>query len=166
MRKPKAMVLTSLVLFVGVVLAVSVLSEERKDSLDSSHMVVQAAGLKWTPMKLKGAALAVVSGDPTKAGALYVLRIRNIDGTKIPPHWHPEDENITVLQGTFLVGMGEQFDETKLQAMNAGDFTSIPKEMRHFAMAKGETIYQIHGIGPFKINWVNPADVAQSDKGQ
>jgi hypothetical protein len=75
----------------------------------------------------------------------------------------PEDENITVLTGTFLVGMGDHFDEGKLKAMHAGDFASIPKEMRHFAIAKGETVYQVHGIGPFKVNWVNPADVAAND---
>jgi quercetin dioxygenase-like cupin family protein len=122
-----------------------------------------AIDLKWSPLRLRGASIAVVSGDPDKPGALYVLRIRNVDGTKIPPHWHPEDENITVLKGTFLVGMGDHFEESELKAMNSEDFTSIPKGMRHFGMAKGETVYQVHGIGPFKVNWVNPADVTPTD---
>jgi len=59
--------------------------------------------------------------------------------------------------------MGEKFDESKLQPMNAGNFTVVPKEMRHFGMTKGETIIQVHGIGPFKVNWVNPADVQPPD---
>ncbi len=71
---------------------------------------------------------------------------------------------MTVLKGTFLVGMGESFDESKLQTMNTGNFVAVPKEMRHFAMAKGETIVQVHGTGPFKVNWVDPAEVQPPDK--
>jgi quercetin dioxygenase-like cupin family protein len=138
-------------------------AQKKEDPPASSHRIVEDADLKWTPMLLKGATMAVVSGDPNQAGTLFVIRIRNIDGTRIPAHWHPEDENITVLKGKLLVGMGERFDETKLQAVNAGGFALIPKEMRHFAIARGETIYQIHGVGPFKVNWVNPAEVTQGD---
>jgi len=91
------------------------------------------------------------------------LRLRCGDGAKIPAHWHPTDENITVLKGTLLVGMGETFDEGKLQAMNAGNFVSVPKEMRHFTMSKGETIVQVHGVAPFQANWVNPSEVQPAD---
>jgi len=84
--------------------------------------------------------------------APFVLRIRCADGSKIPAHWHPTDENVTVLKGTFLVGMGESFDESKLQTMNVGNFLTVPKEMRHFAMSKGETIVQVHAMGPLKVN--------------
>jgi hypothetical protein len=40
----------------------------------------------------------------------------------------------------------------------AGSYSMMPKEMRHFVWAEGETIVQLHGIGPFKTIWVNPAD--------
>jgi hypothetical protein len=53
--------------------------------------------------------------------------------------------------------------ETKLQTLNVGIFISMPKEMRHFAMSKGESIVQVHGMGPFQVNWVNPADVSTLD---
>jgi hypothetical protein len=76
-----------------------------------------------------------------------------------PPHWHPTDENITVLQGAFLVGVGEKYDEQQLKPMNVGSFLTMPREMRHFARAQGETVIQAHGIGPFKVNWVNPGEV-------
>ena len=79
--------------------------------------------------------------------------------SQIPAHSHPTDENVTVLRGVFLVGMGDKFDETKLQAMNVGNFVAMPKEARHFAISKGDTIVQVHGMGPFKVNWVNAADV-------
>jgi hypothetical protein len=91
------------------------------------------------------------------------VRLRGVDGAKIPVHWHPTDENVTVLKGTFLLGMGETFDETKLMTMNVENFVSMPKEMRHFAASKGESIVRVHGVGPFKVNWVNPADVIPPD---
>ena len=96
-------------------------------------------------------------------GEPFVLRIRCADGSKIPAHWHPTDENVTVLKGTFLVGMGESFEECKLQTMNVGNFVTVPKEMRHFAMSKGETIVQVHATGPFKVNWVNASEVQPAD---
>ena len=99
----------------------------------------------------------------TLAEGPFVIRLRCTDGAKIPAHWHPTDEYVTVLKGTLLVGAGDNFDEAKLQTMNVGNFIALPKEMRHFAMGKGETIVQVHGAGPFKINWVNPAEVQQPD---
>lgn len=128
----------------------------------ASHKIVRSGELKWTPI-IKGCDLASVAGDASAEGAPFVIRLRCADGSKVPAHWHPTDENVTVLKGTFLVGMGEKFGETSLQTMNVGNFISMPKEMRHFAMSKGETIVQVHGMGPFKVNWVNPADVSPPD---
>lgn len=136
--------------------------QEKKES-DAAHKIVHFGDLKWTPI-IKGCDLAPVSGNSDVEGAPFVVRIRCIDGAKIPAHWHPTDENATVLKGTFLVGMGETFDETKLTTMNVGNFVMMPKEMRHFGMCKGETIVQLHGMGPFKVNWVNPTEVIPPDK--
>lgn len=143
------------------VFAVASFSQEKKAS-DSAHKIVHFSDLKWVGI-MKGCELAPVSGDFNADGEAFVLRIRCGDGIKVPAHWHPTDENITVLKGTFLVGMGETFDESKLQTMNVGNFTTMPKEMRHFALSKGETIVQIHGTGPFKVNWVNPSEVQPPD---
>jgi anti-sigma factor ChrR (cupin superfamily) len=136
-------------------------SQEKKEAADP-HKIVHFGDLKWTPI-FKGCDLASVAGDPNAEGTPFVVRIRCADGSKIPAHWHPTDENVTVLKGTFLVGMGESFDEAKLQTMNVGNFATMPKEMRHYGMAKGETIVQVHGAGPFKVNWVNPSDVQPPD---
>jgi len=135
---------------------------QEKPGEAAPHMIVRSGDLKWSPI-IKGCDLAPVSGDPGADGTPFVLRLRCVDGAKIPAHWHPTDENVTVLKGTFLAGMGEKFDESKLLTMNAGNFILMPKEMRHFAMCKGETIVQVHGVGPFKVNWVNPADVVPPD---
>jgi quercetin dioxygenase-like cupin family protein len=136
-------------------------SQEKKES-DSAHKIVHSGDLKWIPI-MKGCEIAPVSGDFNADGAAFVLRIRCADGIKVPVHWHPTDENLTVLKGTFLVAAGETFDEGKLQTMNVGNFIMMPKEMRHFALCKGETIVQIHGTGPFKVNWVNPSEVQPPD---
>jgi anti-sigma factor ChrR (cupin superfamily) len=143
------------------VFAVALSSQEKKESADA-HKIVHFGDLKWTPI-IKGCDLAPVDGDPNAEGAPFVVRLRCADGAKIPAHWHPTDENVTVLKGTFLVGMGETFDEAKMQTMNVGNFVSMPKEMRHYAMSKGETIVQVHGAGPFKVNWVNPSEVQPPD---
>jgi len=124
--------------------------------------IVHFENLEWAPL-IKGCDLASVDGDPNAEGRPFALRLRCADGAEIPAHWHPTDENITVLKGTLLVGVGETFDEAKLQAMNVGNFVSLPKEVRHFTMSKGETIVQIHGVGPFQANWVNPSEVQPPD---
>jgi len=142
-------------------IAVRVHGQEKKES-PAPPKIMHFGDLKWTPI-IKGCDLATVAGDPSADGAPFVVRIRCVDGAKIPAHWHPTDENVTVLKGIFLVGMGEAFDETKLTAMNVGNFALMPKEMRHFASSKGETIVQVHAMGPFKVNWVNPSDVQPPD---
>ena len=136
-------------------------SQEKKEG-DAAHKIVHYGDLKWTPI-IKGCDLATVAGDPSAEGTPFVVRLRCVDGAKIPAHWHPTDENVTVLKGTFLAGMGETFDETKLITMSVGNFVTMPKEMRHFAMSKGETILQVHGMSPFKVNWVNPSEVQPPD---
>jgi quercetin dioxygenase-like cupin family protein len=147
----------------AMIAAFAVASVERgqgQDKKDASgaHKIVHFGDLKWTPI-IKGCDVAPVDGDMNAEGSPFVLRIRCSDGAKVPAHWHPTDENVTVLKGTFLVGVGETFDESKMQTMNVGNFVNMPKEMRHYAMNKGETIVQVHGAGPFKVNWVNPSEV-------
>jgi anti-sigma factor ChrR (cupin superfamily) len=155
--KDFCVVVTAFALF-----TVGAYGQDKKESTPP-HKIVHFGDLKWTPI-IKGCDIATVEGDFTVEGTPFVLRLRCADGAKIPAHWHPTDENVTVLKGTFLVGMGETFDETKLATMNVGNFTTVPKEMRHFGACKGETIVQVHGAGPFKVNWVNPAEVLPPDK--
>src|SRR5882724_2509082 len=141
--------------------SLAALGQEKKETAEA-HKIVHFGDLKWTPI-IKGCDLAAVAGDSNAEGGNFVIRIRCADGAKIPAHWHPTDENVTVLKGTFLVGMGDSFDEAKLQTMNVANFATMPKEMRHYGMAKGETIVQVHGAGPFKVNWVNPSEVQPPD---
>lgn len=104
-----------------------------------------------------GAEMAVLEGDPTKEGP-FVFRVKAPDGYRIPPHTHPKTERITVISGTFNIGMGAEFDAAKARPMPAGTYGYWGAGMKHFVWIKGETIVQFHGMGPWKIEYVNPAD--------
>jgi hypothetical protein len=123
----------------------------------AGHAMVAPADVKWRPLR-EGAEIAVVSGDPDKAGAPFVMRMRYRGTVKVPPHWHPTDEHITVLSGSFMVGMGERFDESSAKELTAGAYAAVPAKMPHYAWSKGDAVVQVHGLGPFAINYVNPAD--------
>ena len=127
----------------------------------SSHVVVNAADLKWGPppaiFEQKGATFTVISGDPGQSG-IYVVRLRMQPGYRIAPHWHPTDEHVTVLSGTFQIGMGDTFDRKQLKDLAPGGYVLLPAEMHHFATAKTVTEVQVHGMGPFALTYVNPAD--------
>jgi ketosteroid isomerase-like protein len=125
-----------------------------------SHVMMPPADLKWgdpPPSLPAGAKIAVVSGDPTQAQP-FVIRAQVPAGYKVPPHWHPGTENLTILSGTVALGMGEQFDEAAMTQIGAGGYASLPAEMRHYFMSKTAATFQVHGMGPFVVNYVNPAD--------
>jgi quercetin dioxygenase-like cupin family protein len=126
----------------------------------STHVLAVPVDLKWgdpPPVFEKGMSFSVVSGDPGKAGP-FVVRAKFPAGYKIQPHWHPTDENVTVLVGTMAVGMGEKFDTQAMKEMPTGSYAMMPAKMRHYAMAKTNAIIQVHGQGPFTLTYVNPAD--------
>ncbi|HEY7311681.1 MAG TPA: cupin domain-containing protein [Gemmataceae bacterium] len=156
--KTLLVVLSSLSFFVG---SVACGQDKAEHAGSSDHVVVRPDALKWgpaSPALPPGSQMAVLVGDPRKPGVPYVVRIKLPDGYKIPPHWHPSDENVTVLKGALRIGKGEKFDPSKMEEMPAGSYMRMPKTLRHFAAAKGETILQLHGVGPFEINYVNRAD--------
>jgi mannose-6-phosphate isomerase-like protein (cupin superfamily) len=120
---------------------------------------LNADEIKWgdaPPQFPKGAQLAVVHGDPHKKGP-FTLRFKMPDGYKISPHWHTQDENLTVVSGNFLLHMGDTMD-SPAHDLGAGAYHFLPGKMHHAAEAKGETVVQVHGNGPFDIHYLNPAD--------
>jgi quercetin dioxygenase-like cupin family protein len=123
-------------------------------------IVVLADQTSWGPAPAilpKGAQLAVIEGDPGKAGP-FTMRLKVPDGYRIPPHFHPLVEHVTVLQGNFRVGMGEKFDAAQLTDLPVGAFAALEPGVRHFAQAGGDTVIQLHGTGPWSLTYVNPAD--------
>jgi quercetin dioxygenase-like cupin family protein len=121
------------------------------------HTVVAADGIAWKPLR-PGAEIAVVSGDPNKDGSPFVLRMRYHVKSRIPPHWHPTDEHLTILSGTFRLGTGTSGDESETTPIGAGGYGFVAAKMPHYGWADANTTIQVHGLGPFAINYVNPAD--------
>jgi len=105
-----------------------------------------------------GAQLAVLEGNPMGASGDFTIRLKIPDGYKIPPHWHPRRENVTIISGTLKVGMGDKFDESTMMSFPMGSFAYLDPSMHHYAMGSGETVVQIHGMAPLKINYINPND--------
>jgi hypothetical protein len=124
-----------------------------------AHTMVDGAEIVWKESRglNPGARIAVVSGNPAGTGP-FTIRLHLPAGYKVAPHWHPTDEFVTVLSGTFAMGMGEVYDESRLKDLSAGGHAAMPAEMRHFGLAKTTSVVQVHGMGPFTSNYVNPAD--------
>ncbi len=110
------------------------------------------------PFVAPGAQLAVLEGNPAASTGDYTVRLKMPDGYRIAPHWHPQRENVTVISGTFKVGMGDTFDQDKMGSLPAGSFAYLDPDMHHYAMASGEVIVQVHGSAPLQFNYLNPAD--------
>lgn len=105
----------------------------------------------------------MLAGNPGAAGP-FVMRMKMPAGYKFAPHWHPTDENITVLSGTFSMGMGDTFDPDATKPLGPGGFALMPARMHHFGWTKDGATIQLHGIGPFPIYYVNPADDPRGGK--
>ena len=112
---------------------------------------------------LAGAKVAVLEGDPTKEGP-FVVRLQFPDGYHIPPHTHPKTERVTVISGALYLATGEALDRNSAKKLPAGSFGYWPAGMKHTAWSEGETVIQLHGIGPWQINYVNPADDPRTAK--
>jgi Domain of unknown function (DUF4437) len=121
-------------------------------------------GIPWRdgpPSLLPGAKMAVLEGDPSKAG-LFTMRLKLPDGYRVFPHWHPKTERLTIIQGIVNLGTGDRFDAEGTRALSAGTYSSMPPKMAHFAWMKGETILQLSSIGPWEVVYVNPGDDPRS----
>jgi quercetin dioxygenase-like cupin family protein len=153
----RAIVLTAGALLVA---ALAIAAESGKPAIYTPKQVAWGAGPPFLPAGVK---FAVLEGDPTQAGD-YTIRLSMPDGYKIPAHSHPTVENVTVVSGEFHAGMGDKLDRSKAMTLPAGSFASLPAQMNHFAWAKGRTVVQVHGTGPFAITYVNPADDPRNAK--
>lgn len=126
-----------------------------------AHHDMDADAIKWEPAPPNmpaGAMMAVLVGDPSKAGELFVARLKAPDGYRVMPHTHPTDEHVTMIKGTFVMGMGEKWDDKAMKPLSTGSFKTVPKETAHFGACRGETIIEVTAIGPFAMKYVNPDD--------
>lgn len=121
---------------------------------------LNAKDMKWgaaPPVLPKGAKVAVLYGDPFKPGP-YTLRLATPAHYRIPPHWHSQTENLTIISGALYLGMGDKMNEKAAHALKAGGYHHLPAQMHHYAFTRTPTVIQINGDGPFDINYLDQKD--------
>ena len=143
----------------SVTLALACLGAPVAWAQSGTHMMVAPGDLKWTdvPSLPAGAKLAVIEG-PLNEAVPVTFRLKFPANYQIPAHWHPAIEHVTVISGTFNMGTGDKLDKSKTMALSAGGVAIMQIKTNHFAWTNEETIVQVHGVGPWAINYVNPAD--------
>ncbi len=129
-------------------------------STGGDHALINGQPIQWgdaLPCFRPGAKLAVIEGNPLTPGKVWAVRILFPDGYVVDPHWHPTDENVTVLSGTLLFGFGDTFDESTMTAYGKGGFVTAAAHVNHYVKARGRTEIQLHGMGPFALFYVDNA---------
>src|SRR5437763_7076714 len=123
------------------------------------HQMMSPGELKWTAMPSLpcNAQLAVIEG-PMNEAKPFTVRIKFPANCKIPPHFHPAIEHVTVISGTLNMGAGDTIDPSKSKPLAAGSVSIMQPQVHHFGWTKVPTIVQVHGVGPWGITYVNPAD--------
>ena len=133
---------------------------------NDTEAFISAKDIEWSPAPASlppGAKIAVLHGDPGKAGP-FVLRLMTPAGYKISPHWHSQDEALTVISGTLYIGMSDKYEPSTARGLQAGGFHFLHAKAHHYAYSKKPTIVQITGNGPFDITYLNKADDPRSRK--
>ena len=157
MKRFNAMLSTTLL----VALTVGLVAVAQQPSPSQpAHLMMTPGELKWVdapPSLPPGAKAVLLEGDMTKP-ELFTLRLQLPANYRIPAHWHPAVEHVTVVSGAFHVGTGDKLDETTAKALASGSFMLMPAKSNHFAFTKTPTEIQLHGMGPWGITYVNPAD--------
>jgi anti-sigma factor ChrR (cupin superfamily) len=141
--------------------SVAAQSKPAVEAAPAAHaIVVLPDGVEWLPAPASlesGARVAVLEGDPSKPGP-FTMRLWMPAGYRIAPHMHPSDERVTVISGTFHVGMGGTFKAASATALPAGTYAALAPGVAHFAWAEGETVIQLNNIGPWSLTYVDAAD--------
>jgi quercetin dioxygenase-like cupin family protein len=163
-RSMKTIVGSALAMLLAVAFLQVRLSAEDTQSADMRLYPPTTIEWKEGPASLPpGAKMVLLEGDPTKEGT-FVMRLQFPDGYHIPPHTHPKTERVTVISGAFYLATEEKLDRSDAKKLPAGSFGYWPAGMKHAAWAEGETVVQLHGVGPWQINYVNPADDPRNRK--
>lgn len=142
-----------------VALAIGCLGVSTSWAQAGAHIMVSPADLEWAdvPALPPGAKIAVIEGPLTEA-VPFTFRLKFPANYKIPAHWHPAIEHVTGISGTFNLGIGDKLDEAKTKPLSVGSVAILQPKTNHFGWTEEETIVQVHGVGPWGLTYVNPAD--------
>jgi quercetin dioxygenase-like cupin family protein len=142
-----------------VVALVTLMPAAASPQAHGDHVMVAPADLKWAdvPSLPPGAKIAVIEG-PMNEAKPFTIRLRLPADYQIPAHFHSGIEHVTVISGTFNLGMGDKLDTKATRALGPGSVAIMQPGTRHFGWTKQETVVQVHGVGPWTVNYVNAAD--------
>ena len=135
-----------------------------QDQGEGAHVVIEPGQFEYQsgPASLEeGAEYSVLYGDPGAEG-VFAMRLRMPDGFAIAPHTHPRAEIVTVISGTFLIGTGEEADRDAATRLEPGGFFAFDPGMAHYVFTEGETVVQLNSMGPWAIEYIDPADDPRS----
>ena len=123
------------------------------------HKMVLPSDLKWSdvPSLPPGAKIAVIEG-PMSEPVAFTVRLKLPANYQIPAHSHPAIERVTVLTGTFHMGIGDKLDKQKTTPLSAGSIGIMQPKTSHFVWTQEEVVVQLNGTGPWGVTYVNPAD--------
>jgi quercetin dioxygenase-like cupin family protein len=126
----------------------------------SAFRAILPEDVEWKPFPAfpPEARLAFLVGHPNEPGP-YVVRVKLPANAKLMPHKHPEDRIYTVISGVFYIGLGEEFDGSKVRAYPVGSVIVLPGDTPHFHWAKsGEYVTQVSAIGPLGLEYLESRD--------
>jgi quercetin dioxygenase-like cupin family protein len=154
-------IIASLAVFTAALPFARAAAESASQADSSAEMGFHSpTDIQWKPGPPSlppGAKMAVLEGNPAKEGA-FLMRLQAPADYHIPPHTHPKTERVTVISGTMFLAMGDNLERSAARTLPAGTYAFWPAGMKHTAWFDAGTVIQIHGIGPWQINYVNPAD--------
>jgi len=125
----------------------------------SGHRMISPNDLKWgdVPSLPPGAKIAVIEG-PINEAVPFTFRLKLPANYRIPAHWHPAVERVTVISGTFNMGVGDKLDTQNAIPLAPGSMMILQPKTNHFGWTKEEVVVQLNGTGPWGVTYVNPAD--------
>ena len=127
-------------------------------AMDAASGVVRAdsgkgsRGYRIIPLRPMSGDVEILYGDPDAPGP-FVMRVHELPGAIVPPHSHPVDENITVVEGVWYFALGREYDSKALRELKPGGYAFAPKGSWMHGYSPDGAIVQVHGVGPFYINW-------------
>lgn len=135
-------------------------SGQNEMNMAKEHIMLNEKTLQWKtgPASLPaGAQITVLEGDLSKPGP-FTIRLKFPANYRVGPHFHPAIEHVTVVDGTFYMGTGKDFNASAATPIKKAGFALMPVGYAHYAYSKTKTIIQLHGIGPWGVTYVNDSD--------
>ncbi|MGH7445588.1 MAG: cupin domain-containing protein [Longimicrobiales bacterium] len=137
-----------------VVLALPAHAQQAGSGAGSGNVLLDAAAIPYREIA-PGVRQAMLYGSPGAAGQPFTFRLHIAESFEMGPHTHPVPEHMTVLSGRFFVGIGEVLDRSKAVEYGPGSYIVVDAGVAAYMWAEGETVVQVHGVGPLETVMVN-----------